>query len=268
MRFVISPAKTLDFQTPVTLSNYTQPDFLDQSAALVAIMREKSASEIAALMDISPDLAELNAARYAGWVRQFTPVNAKPAVLAFMGDVYEGLNARTMPASQLDYLQKRLRILSGLYGLLRPLDLMQAYRLEMGTRLANLRGRDLYAYWGDTLTQALNRELVQEAEPVLVNLASDEYFRAIKVKQLQARLIHCRFEDRKNGVYKIISFYAKRARGLMVRYAASKALEKPEQLRGFDLDGYAFAEGASTPDHWVFRREAPTVPPKKLALPV
>jgi len=265
MRFVISPAKTLDFQTPATVSHYTQPDFLDHSAALVDIMRQKGASEIASLMDISADLAELNAARYAQWVRQFTPSNAKPAVLAFMGDVYEGLNARTMPMSQLDYLQARLRILSGLYGILRPLDLMQPYRLEMGIRLPTERGRDLYAYWGNILTEALNEELAQEADPVLVNLASDEYFRAIRPKQLQARLIHCRFEDRKNGNYKIISFYAKRARGLMVRYAATHGLDKPAQLQGFDLDGYAFAAEVSTADHWVFRREAPSIPVKKLS---
>ncbi|MBB5018271.1 hypothetical protein HNQ59_001559 [Chitinivorax tropicus] len=253
MLMVISPAKTLDYTSPPCTSSFTLPESLDQSAELIALLRQRSPAEISALMDISDELAVLNVGRYQSWQPDFAPNNAKQAMLAFMGDVYEGLQAQTLSPPQLDYLQCNLRILSGLYGLLRPLDLMQPYRLEMGTKLANPRGKDLYAFWGARLTERLNERLVDD--PVLVNLASDEYFKAIKPKLLKARVITPVFQDWKNGQYKIISFYAKRARGLMVRYAATREVTAPEVLKGFDLEGYAWSEEASTADTWVFRRD-------------
>ncbi|WP_137939794.1 peroxide stress protein YaaA [Chitinivorax sp. B] len=255
MLMVISPAKTLDYTTLPTTSIHTRPDYLNQSHALIQALREFSPADIRQLMDISDELAVLNAGRFQSWQPNFTLDNAKQAVLAFMGDVYEGLQANAFDDGQLTFLQQHLRILSGLYGLLRPLDLMQPYRLEMGTRLANPKGKDLYAYWGDTLTDGLNALLAGESEPVLVNLASDEYFKAVKPKKLNARLITPVFQDWKNGQYKIISFYAKRARGLMVRYAVMNRVEDPLQLKLFDYEGYALAGDVSTDTTWVFRRQ-------------
>jgi cytoplasmic iron level regulating protein YaaA (DUF328/UPF0246 family) len=220
MLMVISPAKTLDYDTPPVTDRHSQPEFLDHSAELIAVLRQQSPAEIGQLMSISEQLSVLNAGRYDSWHRPFTPANAKQAVLAFMGDVYEGLSAATLNPTQLDYLQRHLRILSGLYGVLRPLDLMQPYRLEMGTRLANPRGANLYAFWGERVTDELNARLAEHIEPVLVNLASDEYFKSVQPKRLAGRLITPVFQDLKNGQYKIISFYAKRARGLMARWAA------------------------------------------------
>ncbi|WP_374483386.1 peroxide stress protein YaaA [Zoogloea sp.] len=258
MIFVLSPAKALDYETPPTTPRFTEPDYLDDAAELIAGLRELSHAEVAKLMDLSDQLAALNVARYAEWSRPFTPGNAKPAVLAFNGDVYDGLDARSLGEAELDYAQSHLRILSGLYGLLKPLDLMQPYRLEMGTRFKNGRGKDLYAFWGMTQTEALNRLLARDEaagrEPVLVNLASEEYFKSVKPAQLKGRLLNIGFEDWKGGRYKIISFYAKRARGLMARYAITQQVEQVEQLKDFDLDGYAFAAEASDADRWVFRR--------------
>jgi cytoplasmic iron level regulating protein YaaA (DUF328/UPF0246 family) len=258
MIFVLSPAKALDYETPPTTPRFTEPDYLDDAAELIAGLRELSHAEVAKLMDLSDQLAALNVARYAEWSRPFTPANAKPAVLAFNGDVYDGLDARSLDEADLDYAQTHLRILSGLYGLLKPLDLMQPYRLEMGTRFKNGRGKDLYAFWGMTQTEALNRLLARDEaaghEPVLVNLASEEYFKSVKPAQLKGRLLNIGFEDWKGGRYKIISFYAKRARGLMARYAVTQRVDEVEQLKDFDLDGYAFAAEASDADRWVFRR--------------
>ena len=258
MIFVLSPAKALDYETPPTTPRFTEPDYLDDAAELIAGLRELSHAEVAKLMDLSDQLAALNVARYAEWSRPFTPANAKPAVLAFNGDVYDGLDARSLGEADLDYAQTHLRILSGLYGLLKPLDLMQPYRLEMGTRFKNGRGKDLYAFWGMTQTEALNHLLERDEaaghEPVLVNLASEEYFKSVKPARLKGRLLNVSFEDWKGGRYKIISFYAKRARGLMARYAITQRLEQVEQLKDFDLDGYAFAAEASDTDRWVFRR--------------
>ena len=266
MLFVISPAKTLDFATPThkTLAKtYTQPEFLAHSQQLIDVLRPYSPTQISQLMSISDSLAALNVARFAEWQPPFTTENAKQALLAFNGDVYEGLNAATLTKKGLDYAQAHLRILSGLYGLLRPLDLMQAYRLEMGTRLANPHGHDLYAFWGDRLTRAINNEMnaainADKHANVLVNLASEEYFKALQPKTgepLQARVITPVFEDWKNGKYKIISFYAKRARGLMVRYAIDHAVKKPEALQAFNYEGYAFVPQDSSADQWVFRRK-------------
>lgn len=255
MIFVLSPAKTLDYETPPRTDTHTQPDFLDDSAQLIEGLRKLTPREVAKLMDISDPLAALNVARYGAWSPPFTLANAKQAVLAFNGDVYEGLRAPDLAKADLAYAQNHLRILSGLYGLLRPLDLMQPYRLEMGTRLANARGRDLYAFWGDRPTDALNALLAKQKAKVLVNLASEEYFKAVNPKRLAGRLVSPVFEDWKGGKYKIISFYAKRARGLMARYAIVNRIEQPEGLQGFDYEGYAYAPAASNEDTYVFRRK-------------
>lgn len=251
MLILLSPAKTLDYDTPRTTDTHTLPIFPKQATELIKLLKKFSTAQIASLMHISDALAELNAARYRAWSSSFTFENAKQALLAFNGDVYEGLAASTLNATQLDYLQSHLRILSGLYGVLRPLDLMQPYRLEMGTKLANPHGKDLYAFWGDSVTEALNKD-----EPsILINLASDEYFKVVKPKQLQALVITPVFEDWSKGQFKVISFYAKRARGLMARYAAMKKIVNPEKLKKFNLDGYAFELKASDAQNWVFRRK-------------
>jgi len=255
MLMVISPAKTLDYDSPARTARYTQPDFLAHSAELIATLRQLSPADVSQLMSISDALARLNVGRFHDWGGEFTPENAKQAVLAFMGDVYEGLDAGSLGDDELTWLQQHLRILSGLYGLLRPLDLMQAYRLEMGTRLANPRGANLYQFWGDIITDALNAELAKQPRPQLVNLASDEYFKSVKPKKLQATVITPVFQDLKNGQYKIISFYAKRARGLMARWAVQHAVSDAEALKGFDSEGYAFDANASDTTHWVFRRD-------------
>lgn len=255
MLMVISPAKTLDYDTPASTPAFSSPDLLQHSAELIEVLRTKSPADIAKLMSISDKLAVLNTGRYQDWQTPFTLDNAKQAVLAFMGDVYEGLNAPDMAAGELDYLQRHLRILSGLYGVLRPLDLMQAYRLEMGTKLANPRGKNLYDFWGTIVTETLNTVLATEKQPVLVNLASDEYFKSVKPAKLNAAIITPVFKDQKNGQYKIISFYAKRARGLMVRWAATHGVTDPEQLKAFDLEGYYFDETDSSELSWVFKRE-------------
>lgn len=258
MIFVISPAKALDFETPPTTDRFTQPDFLDEAEPLVSILRKLSPAEVARLMKLSDPLASLNAARYENWSRPFTSANAKQAVLAFNGDVYEGLDAGSLTSDDLEWAQGHLRILSGLYGLLRPLDLMQPYRLEMGTRLQNGRGSNLYAYWGDRLTESLNVLLDAERgdglAPVLVNLASEEYFKSVKPAGLRGSVVSPVFEDWKNGGYKIISFYAKRARGLMSRYAIQHRVTDVEALQGFDAEGYRFAPDASDAGRMVFRR--------------
>lgn len=258
MIFVISPAKALDFETPPTTTLHTQPDFLDRSAELIAVLRERTPAEVAELMSLSDALAALNVARYASWSRPFTPDNAKQAVLAFDGDVYEGLAAATLDEAGLAWAQDHLRILSGLYGVLRPLDLMQPYRLEMGTKLATPRGRNLYEFWGESITDALNALLAREREAgreaVLLNLASDEYFKSVKPKKLSGRLVSAVFEDWKSGRYKVVSFYAKRARGLLSRYVVDNRIDEVEALTGFDREGYAYAAEASDADTLVFRR--------------
>jgi cytoplasmic iron level regulating protein YaaA (DUF328/UPF0246 family) len=254
MLIVLSPAKTLDYDTPPITDTHTRPAFTAHSAELIAGLTRLPPAQIGSLMRISDALAALNAGRYASWSPKFTRKNAKQAVLAFNGDVYEGLDADSMTEAQLDYLQAHVRILSGLYGVLRPLDLMQPYRLEMGTRLANPRGKDLYAFWGDLISEALNEALAAGKSNTLVNLASEEYFKAVKPDLLDVPVITPVFEDWKNGKYKIISFYAKRARGLMARYAAMKRITDSGKLKAFDVDGYAFIEEASTDRSWVFRR--------------
>ncbi|GAA4029331.1 peroxide stress protein YaaA [Actimicrobium antarcticum] len=254
MLIVLSPAKTLDYATPATTTVSSSPDFADRSSVLIKTLKKMTAADIGTLMNISDPLAQLNATRYAGWVKTATTDNAKQAVLAFNGDVYEGLDAPSLQPAHLDYLQARLRILSGLYGALRPLDLMQPYRLEMGTRLANAKGRDLYAFWGDTVTDALNAQVAAQQATALVNLASEEYFKVVRPARLTVPVITPVFEDWKGGRYKIISFYAKRARGLMTRHAAHQGITDVEQLKSFDTAGYRFDEAASVGARWVFRR--------------
>jgi len=257
MLFLLSPAKTLDFETPVrapVLKKATEPAFGPQAAELIQVLRRKTPWQVAALMELSEPLAALNLARYAAWQPEATAANSKPAVLAFNGDVYEGLDARTLKTADLGWAQQHLVILSGLYGALRPLDRLQPYRLEMGTALATSRGKDLYAYWGDTVAAYLNQRLAEAKASVVVNLASVEYARAALRRSLAARVIDCQFEDWKGGGYKVISFFAKRARGLMARHAIEQRVRRPEQLHDFNAEGYALAEDASTPDRLVFRR--------------
>jgi hypothetical protein len=259
MLFLLSPAKTLDYDTPVrapVLKKATDPLFTDRAAELIDVLRRKTPAQVASLMDLSDKLAALNVARYGAWQPEATPANSKPALLAFNGDVYEGLDAKTLKAADLAWAQEHLVILSGLYGALRPLDRLQPYRLEMGTALATPQGRDLYAFWGDTVAAYLNQRLAREKSPVIVNLASVEYARVALRRTLAARVVDCQFEDWKGGGYKIISFFAKQARGLMARYAVEHRVRRPEQLQGFDAAGYALAREASTPDRLVFRRRA------------
>ncbi|MDO9293452.1 MAG: peroxide stress protein YaaA [Hydrogenophaga sp.] len=254
MLFLLSPAKSLDFETPVGDVPHTQPLFVPQSAQLIDLLKVQSPQQIATLMHLSDALAGLNAARYAAWRPKFTAKNSKQAVLAFNGDVYEGLNAKSLAANELAWLQDHVCILSGLYGVLRPLDYMQPYRLEMGTRLENENGSNLYKFWGSQISNYLNGRLQVDLSPVVVNLASQEYFKAVDVKALKARVVECVFEEYRNGQYKIISFMAKRARGLMARYAATHRVVTPKQLEGFDAEGYAFDASVSRPERLVFRR--------------
>ena len=257
MLYLLSPAKSLDYETATpaaVLALATEPQFTRQSSELIKLLRTQTVDDIAALMDLSPALSALNVARYKAWRPKFTPENSKPALLAFNGDVYEGLDAASLGLEDLQWAQQHLAILSGLYGVLRPLDLLQPYRLEMGTRLANPAGANLYSYWGDRLAAHLNKQAAQQQVPVIVNLASQEYFRAADRKSLQPRVIECVFEDWKNGQYKIISFFAKRARGLMARYAITGRIDTPAGLQGFDLDGYAYVAELSTPERLLFRR--------------
>jgi cytoplasmic iron level regulating protein YaaA (DUF328/UPF0246 family) len=251
---VISPAKTLDYESPLATNKATQPDFLDEACELVDQLKELEPHEISNLMGVSEKLGQLNAERFRTWHTPFTPENARQAVLAFKGDVYTGLDAKSFSDREFNIAQQRLRILSGLYGVLRPLDLMQPYRLEMGTKFENHRGKDLYAFWGSKITDELNH-LLKADDGVLVNLASSEYFKSVHRKELDARLITPQFKDWKNGQYKMISFYAKKARGLMCRYAIQNNITQADDLKGFDLEGYRFSDEQSSADNWVFLRD-------------
>jgi cytoplasmic iron level regulating protein YaaA (DUF328/UPF0246 family) len=253
MLIVLSPAKSLDLDTPPTTKLHTQPSFLDHSEQLIGRLRDFSPVQIGELMDLSDNLSALNVARYASWTKD--TAEGRQAVMAFNGDVYAGLDARSLKPAQLDYAQARIRILSGLYGMLRPLDLIHPHRLEMGTRLSNPRGKDLYAFWGETITKALNQTASDQGADTLVNLASEEYFKSVKPKLLDVPVITPQFEDWKNGKYKIISFYAKRARGMMARYAAVKGITDPQKLKKFDIDGYAYDKSDSDDKTWIFRRK-------------
>ncbi|SHM59558.1 peroxide stress protein YaaA [Phytopseudomonas punonensis] len=255
MLMVISPAKTLDYDTAPVTSRFTQPEFLDHSQELVSQLRDFSPAQIAELMHLSDKLAGLNAARFGSWTPEFTLQNAKQALLAFKGDVYTGLDAESFKEADFDFAQQHLRMLSGLYGLLRPLDLMMPYRLEMGTKLANARGKDLYAFWGEHISEWLNEALQAQGDDVLLNLASNEYFGAVQRKVLKARIIDTEFKDLKNGQYKIISFYAKKARGLMARHVIKERVTDPQHLKDFDDQGYRFSAKDSTANKLVFLRD-------------
>ena len=257
MLAVISPAKTLNFSTPDPKIEYTQPELLDQSEELVAAMKKKSAGEIGKLMSISDKLAELNRDRYREFATPFTVGNAKQAMLAFQGDVYQPLETEQYKKADFNYAQKHVRILSGLYGVLRPLDLMQAYRLEMGTKLKTGRGKNLYEFWGSRITSALNDALSQQRGRQLINLASNEYFKSVQTEKLDADIITPEFKDLKKGKYVIVSFYAKKARGMMVNYMVRNRCKKPDDLKGFNVAGYAFNEELSNDKTLMFTRDEP-----------
>jgi cytoplasmic iron level regulating protein YaaA (DUF328/UPF0246 family) len=256
MLMVISPAKTLDYDTPATTQRYSLPERLDDAQTLIQQLVTLSPADVATLMSVSDKIASLNVARFATWHPDFTPANAKQALLAFKGDVYTGLAADDFSETDFDFAQEHLRILSGLYGLLRPLDLMQAYRLEMGTKFVNAQGKDLYAYWGNRITEWLNETLSQQGDDLLLNLASNEYFSAVKRKQISSRIIDIEFKDWKLDKYKIISFYAKKARGLMTRYVIKNRINKIEDLKYFDSEGYFFSKEQSTNEKLIFIRKA------------
>ena len=255
MLFVLSPAKALDYSSPLPYAiDSSTPVFQARAAALIAELKKLSTTEVAALMDLSDKLAQLNVDRYAAWKKKPAPDMTRPAALAFNGDVYEGLDAKTLSAKQLHWVDRHARILSGLYGVLRPLDALQPYRLEMGTRFGIEGAAHLYQYWQAHIAAHLNAVMEEGGHKTLVNLASTEYFKAVDTKQLAAPVVECRFEDYKNGQYKVISFAAKRARGLMLRWAAQQGVRRPQDLREFALEGYAFAPQCATERQLVFRR--------------
>lgn len=265
MLIVVSPAKTLDYESPLPAGlKVTRPDFLADSAELIDILREYTPAEIASLMSLSDKLAALNVARYQTWGPDYAAPEARPAVFAFKGDVYTGLQVERFSSADLAQAQGHLRILSGLYGLLRPLDLMLPYRLEMGTELTNARGRNLYAFWGDQITEALNAALAEQGDDILINLASSEYFRSVNPRRLQGRIITPQFRDEKNGQYKIISFFAKKARGRMAAWLLQNRIATPDDIRAYDVDGYAFNPALSKGDDMVFTRAEQTNCPEGL----
>jgi len=254
MLIVLSPAKSLDYKTPVKVKAPSLPEFVSESAKLIADLKKLSPQEVADLMGLSDHLAALNVGRYRDWSKKFTDANSKPAIYAFDGDVYDGFDVKTLNPKAVDFAQDHIRILSGLYGALRPLDLMQPYRLEMGTSFKNARGKDLYAFWGGRVTNSLKKVLEQQKKPVLLNLASEEYFKVLQAKNLDCPVISPVFQDGKDGKYKIISFYAKRARGLMARYVVENRITDPADLKGFNLDGYKYVASESKPEKPLFRR--------------
>ncbi|OOH91203.1 peroxide stress protein YaaA [Pasteurellaceae bacterium 15-036681] len=255
MLAIISPAKTLDFDKKIEGFAFSQPNFTAYSQQLIDICKQLTPAEVGSLMSISDKLASLNVARFAEWTKEHNENNAKAALFAFKGDVYTGLDAETLTTEQVEYSQTHLRMLSGLYGLLKPLDLMQPYRLEMGTKLTNSKGKDLYHFWGDVITQHLQQAIDEQEDNILVNLASDEYFGAVKPSKLQAQIIKPVFLDEKNGKFKVISFYAKKARGMMVRFILETQPTSVEQLKAFNYGGYWFDEESSTATEFVFKRE-------------
>ncbi|WP_167615417.1 peroxide stress protein YaaA [Maribellus sediminis] len=255
MLIVISPAKSLDFDTPAKTAEFTMPEMLEESEKLIARLKKMSPKKLSELMSISATLGQLNYERYQTWHQPFTPENAKQAVLAFNGDVYQGLDASSLSEEQLFRLQSKLRILSGLYGVLKPLDLIQPYRLEMGTRLKYQRSADLYAFWKNKITPKVKQALAESGSNVLINLASNEYFKSIDTKKLGAEIVTPEFKDLKNGEYKMISFFAKKARGLMTRFILENNIDKVEDLQAFDSEGYGFNPRFSKPGKPVFTRD-------------
>ena len=254
MLFLLSPAKSLDYESPMPDAVHTPPLFTQQTSELIKVLKKKTPEQIASLMKLSDSLASLNVARYQAWSSKFTAGNSRQAVLAFNGDVYSGLDAKSLNDAQLAWAQQHVCILSGLYGVLRPLDWMQPYRLEMGTALLTPQGKNLYQFWGDQIAQYLNDRAAADTSPVVINLASEEYFRSVDLKTLKPRVVNCVFEESKNGAYKIVGFHAKRARGLMVRFAIENKAGNVKKLEGFNAEGYGFDAAASAPDRLVFRR--------------
>lgn len=252
---IISPAKKLDYSRPPQSLHHSQPQLLQQASELMDDLKALSPQAICSLMGLSDKLGALNYERYQAWQAPFTPENAKQAVLAFKGDVYQGLDADSMSADDLAWAQDNLRILSGLYGVLRPLDLMQPYRLEMGTKFANGRGADLYQFWGELITEQLNKLLASEANSVVLNLASNEYFKSVQQKSIQAPIVTPVFMDKKGDNYKIISFYAKKARGLMSAYIIKNRIDNVEQIKDFAVAGYRYNQAMSEGNQWVFTRD-------------
>ena len=251
---IISPAKTLDFDSKVQTSEHSIPDFLKDSKLLIEELRKLKPSEISELMSVNDNLANLNFERFAKWKTPFNTNNAKQALLAFKGQVYVGLDAKTFSESDLKFAQDKLRILSGLYGILRPLDLIQPYRLEMGTNLDNPKGKNLYEFWGNKITESINKELGKKENKVLINLSSNEYYRAINHKEIKGDIITPVFKESKGDKFKVIAVYAKTARGLMSRFIIKNRIEKPEDIKAFDLDGYLFNQSLSGEKQWVFTR--------------
>ena len=255
MLALISPAKTLDYETALPSDVYTQPRLLEHSQELIDVARKLSATEIASLMSVSEKIATLNVERFRDWQAEFDLANARQAMFAFKGDVYTGLDAYSLSPADIEFAQQHLRMLSGLYGLLRPLDLMMPYRLEMGTKLHNARGENLYHFWGEIITNLINQDLTQSQSDLLVNLASDEYYKAVQETKIQAEIIKPVFLDQKNGKYKVISFYAKKARGLMARFIIENKLERAEDLKAFNSEGYYFDAESSLKGELVFKRD-------------
>ena len=254
MIFLLSPAKTLDYSDSRKVHT-TQVRFDKEAAQLVSILKKKGPDELSAMMHISRELAIENANRFRAFqAKSYTEENAKPAILAFKGQVYHGLKVEDFDEKELDYLQKHLRILSGLYGLLRPFDLMQPYRLEMGSALDTKKGKDLYTFWGDKISKLLNKDLAEQGDQLIINLASQEYFKSVKKDALKAKVINIHFKEKRDDSYKIISVYAKTARGMMVHFAARCKVSNPEQLQAFDYEGYAFNEALSGERDYVFTR--------------
>lgn len=255
MLMLISPAKTLDYTTPLPTTQHTQARLLEYSQQLIDICHQLSVQDIEQLMKVSEKIASLNAQRFQNWQIDFDLTEARQAIFAFNGDVYTGLDAYHLNNQQLDFAQQHLRILSGLYGLLRPLDLILPYRLEMGTKLENPYGKNLYEFWNHQITDLLNQDLVEQQSKYIINLASDEYFKAVKTKNLNATLIKIDFLDQKHGQYKIISFYAKKARGLMARYIIENKITNLDDLKSFAVDGYYFDTVNSKPNEIIFKRD-------------
>jgi cytoplasmic iron level regulating protein YaaA (DUF328/UPF0246 family) len=254
MLTLISPAKTLNEKISLNSPGFTTPEFLPEAEIILNNLKKYSPSKLMKLMDINPKLAELNAGRFQRWSVPFTTDNAKPALLMFNGEVYNGLKAATLSLKELEYTQKHLRILSGLYGIIRPLDIIQAYRLEMGTKLKLGRKKDLYAFWGNKITDSINRELAAHKQNVLLNLASNEYFAAVNTKNINARILSCTFKEERNGKYQFVTIFGKKARGLMTRFIIQNRIDKAEDLKHFEEEGYFFNERISKEDEWVFTR--------------
>lgn len=254
MLIIISPAKTLDFDSKANIDIFTQNDFLGDAEELVHEIRKMTVDEISEFMSISPKLAQLNFERFINWQRPFSPENAKQALPAFKGDVYTGINSDTFDNNDYLFAQKCLRILSGLYGLLRPLDLMQPYRLEMGKKLENNRAKDLYGFWADKITTKINETLNEHNHETLINLASNEYYKAVNQSNIQAEIITPVFKEERNGKFKVIAIHAKKARGLMTRFIIKNKLSNPEELKLFDKENYFYNDKLSKANEWVFCR--------------